>query len=485
MKNDKQALFSWLFDEVYQAKAALKYDIKQTEIRFQKEIMQNWQDTPLQKQSALEFCVALIKLYTELLAIFRANTAIDVTRMSCTYESDPMNCYLKIQQLRQNLFGTLSLQEEAVFISELLFLYKNLKSLLIEQLESGKDTYLPKSIYLKKLIQAATAEEWLLALVEFANEIKGDIICFQNQLANLTKQELLTLQQKLMKQEFIALNNSIFFFKINPGYLYTEAIHPEKLISIKARLKFLYNLIELLQFFSSQLLKQRGLQAEYDYLFHGDEISPGINIDVGSKERGLIVKALKSWRLNYANLRMDASESHLGEIFRAYKFWFNPVSLIDSIMNFYAKVTSNKTNIEEGKNLFLKQLNLIYHQLTTTECLDLYGYFSNKDTNYLMRTLLASYHGHELLSKSLSSLEKEAIFNVYTILYMVMDSLREELKSRYIVTKPYNHNIENKTLTPGRRNLQALQRVINIYCEQALVRTESIEQLFALLENEF
>ncbi|WP_131783610.1 hypothetical protein [Legionella gresilensis] len=483
MKNDKQALFSWLFDEVYQAKASLKYDIKQTEIRFQKEIMQDWQNTPVQKQSALEFCIALIKLYTELLAIFKANTAIEVTPPSYTYENEPLNCYLRIQQLRQKLFeGILSLQEEAVLINELLFFYKNLKSLLIEHLEIGNDTYLPKSIYLKKLIQATATEDWLLALVEFANEIRGDIISFQNQLANLTKDELLILDQKLMKQEFIALNNSIFFFKINPGYLYTEAIHPEKLISIKARLKFLYNLIELLQFFSSQLLKQRGLQAEYDYLFHGDEIPPGINIDVNNKDRDLIVKALKSWRLNYANLRMDTSESQLGEIFRAYKFWFNPVSLIDSIMSFYAKVTSNKTNIE-GKNLFLKQLNLFYHQLTTTECLDLYGYFSNKDTNYLMRTLLASYKGHNLLSRPLSTFEKEAVFNVYTIIYIVMDTLREELKNRHIVTAAYEHNIDNKILTPGRRNLQALQRILEIYCEQPLASSEALEELFAILEN--
>ncbi|MGQ3889773.1 hypothetical protein ACQUW5_12175 [Legionella sp. CNM-1927-20] len=482
MKNDKQALFPWLFDDVYQAKASIKYDIKQTEIRFQKEIMQSWQDTPLQRQSALEFSIALIKLYSELLAILKADTAVKITKVSFAYENDLMNCYLRIQQLRQKLLGIFSLQEEAALISELLFFYRNLKSLLIEPIEIVKDNSLPKSVYLKKLIQANTTEDWLLALVGFANEIGGDIICFQNHLSNLTKDELLILDQKLMKQDFIALNNSIFFFKINPSYLYTEAIHPEKLISIKTRLKFLYNLIELLQYFSSQLLKQRGLKAEYDYLFHGDEIPSGINIDVNSKDQDLIIKALKLWRLNYANLRIDSSESQLGEIFRAYKFWFNPISLIDSIMNFYAKVTSNKTHID-GRKLFLKQLNLFYHQLTTTECLNLYGYFSNKDTNYLMRTLIATYKGQNLLSKPLSNFEKEAVLNVYMILYTVMDTLREELKNRHIVTAAYNHKINDKVLTPGRRNLQALQRILDIYCDHPLKESSCLEELFSKLED--
>ncbi|STX27836.1 Uncharacterised protein [Legionella beliardensis] len=482
MKNDKQALFPWLIDEIYQAKAFIKYDIKQTEIRFHREIMTSWQASSSQKQTAVEFCTALIRLYSELLIVLTSGEPA-TPELHCLHENDLTRCYLKIQHLKLKAAGMLLLEEEVILAKELLFFYKNLNALLLN--ESAQTEIVDcqtKNKFLKKMVQAATPEEWLLALVHFANEIGKDSTSYQIQLNYLNNNELQTLNKMLMYPDFIALNNSIFFFKMNPNYLYSETIHLEKLISVKTRLKLLYNFIELLQRFSSQLLRQRGLQAEHDYLFHGEEIPPGINIEVNSGYQPLIIKALKEWRLHYLHLPNESTRvsGYLGELFRAYKFWFNPVSLIDSVMNFYTQVMHHEGDDEP----FLTQLSLLYQQLTTTECLDLYGYFSNKDTNYLMRTLLASYQGFNLLSTStLSDLEARAVYKVYTTLNLVMNALREELKNRHVVTAAYDHRLEDKILKPGRRNLQALQRILDIYCERPLQENKALEQLFSLLED--
>ncbi|WP_419420089.1 hypothetical protein ACNVED_01980 [Legionella sp. D16C41] len=482
MKNDKQVLFPGLFDEVYQAKAFIKYDIKQTEVRFQKEVMQGWQNSPSQRQSALEFSTALIKLYRELLGILNADNQIKITSLSFQYENNLVSCYIKIQQVKQKLMGILLLKTEIELVAELVFFYQNLKSLLSIPTKALKPVESSKNIFLKKLIQVVTTEEWLLALVKFANETGNNIDYYQEQLSSLSTDDLLIIDKKLMAQDFIALHNSIFFFKINPNELYPQTIHPEKLISVKTRLKFLYHFIELLQYFSSQLLKQRGLRDKHDYLFHGEEIPAGINIQIKSEHKDLIRQAIKTWRLNHLNLFSESVPEQLSEIFRAYKFWFNPISLIDSIMNFYTKANTTKT-LAGSKGLFLNQLNMLYQQLTTTDCLNLYGYFSNKDTNYLMRTLLASYQGYKILPRTLLPAEKEAVLTVYTVLNLVMNTLREELKNRHIVTDPYDHDIKTKTLTPGRRNLQALQRVLDIYCEPSTVQMTNLEQLFAKLEE--
>lgn len=133
---------------------------------------------------------------------------------------------------------------------------------------------------------------------------------------------------------------------------------------------------------------------------------------------------------------------------------------------------------------FYQQMRELYGQLATTDCLDLYGYFANKASCYLMRTLLSIQQNdnHPWLPE-LTEQEKQAINNMYEDLNCVMEALREELVSRNIVTKPYDRHLSGKKISPGQRIRATVIRILSLYSKKMANNNSKLEHLFALLED--
>jgi hypothetical protein len=292
------------------------------------------------------------------------------------------------------------------------------------------------------------------------------------------------LMSRLSQTNHLDMNHAIFFYKLHPERLFKDKLHPEKLISVKTRLMQLYNLIETFHMGLATTLVQKGYAEPQDFLFHGDVLPKGIDIKVDLACRKSIVSAIKLWALPIVGIDDQSCIHQLQEIFRAYKYWFNPSRLIDVIMNLQEKPMKQNPGMLPSDALGKHMLN-VFKSLSTSECLDLYGYFSNKDTNYLMKTLLLAQREQEIswLPK-LDSSKKRALRRVYEALSCVMNVLCILLNERNIETQPYEHYLEDdKQLTPGRRNRQAVIRVIELYQHDDSQYNDKIDDLFKKLES--
>jgi len=220
-----------------------------------------------------------------------------------------------------------------------------------------------------------------------------------------------------------------------------------------------------------------------DYLFHSEELPQSIEIDIGGEGRELIQSIVTSWRVGVLPSRGDDQGlSQLYDMFRAYKFWFNPNRLIDAAMILQQRFANSDRRTAADGSFYQQQMRVLYRQLTTTECLDFYGYFTNKDSNYLLRTLRV-VKSKQVLSwlPALTATEHEVITQISDFLECVLNALRDELAARRITTAPSAHELIDKEFTPGHRNRLAVTRAIALYIKEALATNPNIEQLFNAL----
>lgn len=333
------------------------------------------------------------------------------------------------------------------------------------------------------MLAAQSPLQWFKVLTDYVNEVGEQMGQFTQQLSMLTNECILALHRQLLQKNNMALINTVFYYKTYPEQLYDEPLHPQKIISIKNRLAMLYQFIEYYQKNLFNLLSQRGMPATQDQLFHGEELPAGIFIEADEAYRLLIGEAVKEWRLVQFVVPDEASHTgRLLDVFRAYKFWFNPIRLIDAAMALKNSYLIASTSKQDDMMAFQRQLQIIYQQLSTTACLDLYGYFANKDSSYLMRSLNAVVNdqvvdGFPLLNHA----EKQAVHRVHQSLECLMETLREELDSRMIATAPYDRH-DAMVMKPGRRNLQALYHIVALYQDQPIEENPLLQRLFEQLE---
>lgn len=473
----------WLLKDTCSRKAALKHDIKRLEACFEY-YLSDVKKTGLEVQKSTELCLRLCQQYESYLKGGSSNNTIPV----CSSDHDHVpatwiECHAEIKRLKIKRAQARTIMEETAVMSCLLISYQHFSRLLTSETAVLSQSNLSDAWadVIKPFGEAPTPENWLKALVRFVNQQSGvnrhDCLLH---LSKLNNQDLLALSQVFQVQDCIQIMNAIFFYRLNPQKLFDHTVHAEKLISVKTRLSLLYECIEMLHQSVTQVLTQRGLTALPDYLFHGDELPEGIEIQFNEANRAFIFSAIKA-----SNLNVSVKESHDGmnqvqEIIRAYKFWFNPNRLVDAVMRLNQKQDTSG-QLEAG---LFNHMRHLYQQLATTDCLDLYGYFTNKDTDYFMRTLAAAKSGN-LLSwlPGLNETERQAIEQVYTALEVVMHALRSVLEARYISTEPYNHNKHSKKLTPGRRNRNAVFRVITLYAREKPHDNRTLEHLFQALET--
>lgn len=483
MKDDERKLFPWLVEDADQARATIKYEIKLAETRLQQLAIVDSGDTGDNKY-ATDCCINIIQLYGQLLlACSIDEPCIGNERIS---ENDFSSCYYKIHELKLQLASVISLNHRVLAVQGLIFYYENLESLFLGNKPLKARHQTPGiSRALHELMHASSPEIWLETVVDFAKDVGDNTSLHHAQLVRLNDNELLSIYAFFIQPDYVALINSLFVYKLNPERLYRQLTHPEKLISVKARLDMLHTFIEFIHQSVIQILCQRGIHAEKDYLFHGDEIPQGIGIEEEQEFQELIAVAVKKWRLTqllYAD--ENRTSGRIDEIFRAYKFWFNPDLLIDAVMSLKTELVDNNLCNDDDILQFSSQLRLLYQQISTNQCIDLYGYFANKDSCYLMRTLSASFEGGGIDAMPLlTGCDKLAIRQVYTGLDCVMNALRAELQHRHISTAPYARSNHSKAVIPGRRNLQAVKRILELYHNNTKESNLVLEQLFIEMER--
>lgn len=285
--------------------------------------------------------------------------------------------------------------------------------------------------------------------------------------------------------KFADLVNAIFFYKIHPEQLFADVIHFEKLISVQMRLRVLHYYIESMQQHLYRAALQNGLIPGVDYFLHDEELPQGIMLEVNDEYKQMIQTAIKGLKLNANPMPAKrVAVDCLYDLSRAYKFWFNPSRLIDAVMVLQQNLLSDVQGQERNWMLLQDKMKALYSQLTTGECLDLYGYFANNDTRYLLYTFCHIFQGGTFdWLPPLNHEEKIAVVDVFDILRCVMEALRIELRNRQLLAEPYSYDLAKPNMEIDQRNRNAVFRVIKIYKRIHGTSGDVIEQLFQSMEQ--
>lgn len=476
--------FPWLVDNTCRNKALIKFDIRQLEAKLHSQLNRGGLSARNHEQ-ILSLCSQLHIRYADFLLIIAPD--IDCPKSDYIVAKDEhfSQCYAQLCEHKKQVAQVILIKDEVSAVLGVWHYYKKLEMLL----QRGIEIAIPRNQneldeQFKRMMLEKKPEAWLQVFINFANTVGENSIALTSQFAKLDDEQFTKFNELIASPEFVSLFNTILFYKINPCNLYDFSMHPEKMISVINRLTTLYHFIEFFQQSLLRGLMQRGINNGYDYLFHGDELPDGIIVEADEQYREVIIEAIKHWQVMHI---IDSDESlcrgRLVEIFRAYKFWFNPNRLIDAVVSLEQDFSINLSG-QDGHELFNQRMHLIYQQLSTTECLDLYGYFANKDSRYLMRSLQAASLGHQIVNfPMLKPAEQAKVRQIYTVLECVMNSLRRELECRSISTVPYERDFKAKVIRPGRRNLQALCRILSLYGDNSAEENQRLNALFKEVEG--
>lgn len=479
-------LSHWFVKDDYRAKAQIKYELKHLESRLH-QYLDVHSEPVYCPEEVSSLCRTLVSRYMDYLKLIHPSGNVDFIELSEQVKT--MNWHERhdlIVCLKQQLSKTTSLEEETKLITEIASHYHQCT-------QSGSPLLSPEQGFvsqqpapeLLQLFHHNDSNHWLSELVTLWNQnhIWGmePSLLFRDW--GIT--DLRSALDFFADAAFVNLANSIFFYKLYPDKLFDELIHPEKLVSIRMRLGLIHQTIELLQRQLYSTALQHGLKPGIDFLFHGDELPQGIMIEVNQEFRVNIQFAVKSLKI-----KVTAENEHqtiierLHDLGRAYKFWFNPNRLIDAVMVLQQRLTSDCIDDIKQVSAFQQEMLLLYRQLTTTDCLNLYGYFANNDSRYLLYTLFTIVHDKPIdWLPELNIAEKKAIASVFQALQCVMEALRMELKNRHVTTEPYVYDLAKPYLQAGRRNRDAVFRIIAIYGRETVTMSDTIEKLFGFVED--
>ncbi|TAL63100.1 MAG: hypothetical protein EPN84_05475 [Legionella sp.] len=485
MTHNTTILSKWFVTDKNRAKAKIKYELDQLESQLNQfaKIYRNLKETPPQVTSLCELLAHHYLEYAKLIndkstpAILDSTEAMD--KLHWAHRLD------KIATLRINLSQSTTDQESLIFLEQLVAQYQQFNTLATKQNSIKTWESQPLLNELDKLFHEENLQQWLEILVNFLNRHHTVPI----DLGLLFQHWSLEQQQFVLKlfsdPKWMDLINAIFFYKLYPDQLFKEFIHPEKLVSLRARLGILHRFIEMLQQQLHHCAKQYGLKPGIDYLFHGDELPQGIMIEVDELSREIIQAAVKKVQIQFTSEdELQVTLERLHDLAYAYKFWFNPNRLIDAVMVLQQRLVKASLREPNALEIFQQEMVALYSHLTTTECLNLYGYFANNDSRYLLYTLYGIIQGSVLdWLPPLTEREKKTIHSVFQALQCVMEALRDCLKARHVNTEPYIYDLGKEVIKTGRRNQEAVFRIIAIYGDDGVTTSDHIEKLFSFVEE--
>lgn len=487
MTQNISVLSRWFITDDNRAKAVIKYELRRLESRLN--LLLNIDgEFGCCPDEVNALCTILSHGYLEYLNLISVNSHPTGDALCCTQQFISWSEDLKlIARLKQQLSISVRLEEEKKLIAEIAALYNRCTQYTESVLQSRKIPADSQGIIdeLNSLFKQSTLQSWLLALVHLWNLNKDLYVEPSLLFHDWSPQQKQTALDFFSKTDLVNLVNAIFFYKLYPDRLFNELIHPEKLISVRMRLGVLHEYIELLQSQLMQSMLQSGIKPGVDLLFHSDNLPQGIMIDVNEECRELVQLAIKQLKVKCTPEKEELMALEcLHDLVQAYKYWFNPNRLIDAVMVLRLRLTKKERPEEDNSLIFQREMLLLYQQLTTTESLDLYGYFTNNDSRYLLYTLFSIIQGKQLeWLPCLNAAEKNTIEYVFKALQSVMEALRIELKNRHVNTEPYVYDLEKQHVQAGRRNRDAVLRIIAIYTRETTGIRHSVERLFSMMEK--
>ncbi len=466
---------NWLVCDAARTKATIKYQLNHLKQQLHV-LISDVSRLKKHFSDAKCLCEAIANKYLEYLQI---QGEVELNERSPAVEIFSSGHFVSILSIEQQLQQTFQSDMRNDLIKKLISLYRQANSIDFFTLESQANQY---AKHLKQLFNPNTRDKWLLGLIDFWNQHEKTGI----DLGIIFQHWSISQQQAVLafftNPNFIELVSAIFFYKIYPEKLFSTITPPEKLVSVRMRLGVLYYYIELMQQQLYSVALQSGLRPGIDHLLHGDDLPHGITLDINEGYKEVIQIAIKKLKINFS--LQNKKHENLDLIYdlkKAYKFWFSPHRLIDTVMLLRRNLIPEQATSMEFKQEMLGLLA----QLPTSDCLDLYGYFANNDSRYLLFTFFFIKEGGAFdWLPTLNSLEQKIIHDIFDALCSVMDSLRVELKNRRIITKPYAYKQVKQNVQIGHRNRDAVLRVLAIYGIQSIyMDDEEIEQLFRIVEE--
>lgn len=467
--------FSWLIEEANYQKAGLRYAIKHHETQLCRLL---WaQEKRIEINAVLAVCRLIISCYETLRqSIQNQNSA---ARIQYALAIDKEACYDKITQLQLQLCWQSMNFDENNVIHELIFYYRNFYTLLSAEGEQDLNHCDNKiDSALTEILSSKTAENWLHAIVTFACHLGENFAVHHSQLLMLSDKECLHLYHQFSQVENMGLLQSLYQLHKQEKIAHVESFNKSDELNLRRKLNLLYLFIKQMHKTIIQSLQQHGFNPLYDSLFSVCGVSKE---PVSVQTELLLIQLVDRWNITSFTFADDNMQrQQLAGLLKAYKYWFNPNMLIDATMHLYQRYALG----QEEPN-FSQQLIYLYQHLLTSECQDLYGYFSNNDTRYMMRTLYAAGKGITIRGlPDLNNKQRTTVMVVHDALKTIMLTLLEELKNRHFYWASYSEYPNNTILRPGGRILQAIMRITSLYnLESEQHENRTLEQLFAQLNR--
>lgn len=487
MRNDLP-LFNWLITRVDHAKAQLKYDIKRLHIQLDTLML----EPPLTELVCAELATIsqrLVEQYVRYVQLISTEHSLKFAASTQPPVSKTLQqCYSESLLIRQQLVCNPAPQDTILLINNLIVLYQYISLKYTTGKTSAIQT-LPSDPQLigdfHALFNHDDLRSWLYALVTFGNNYNANQLDYSQLFLPWQEIHYQRALAFFAQEQFINLANALFFYKLYPDKLLQTNIHPEKMVSIRMRVALLHEYIEQLQRQLCMAALQHNLHPGIDYLFHGNELPQGIMLEVDETFNVLIQQAIKHLKVtNSSDSGQQITHERLLDLGLAYKFWFNPNRLIDAVMVLQNRLGKYMPEGPPDLHLFQHEMVALYHHLTTTECLDLYGHFANNNSRYLLYTLYSIVVGRTFTWLSpLTEEQQQAIEHVFQALHCVMESLRIELENRHVHTEPYVDNLYKNNINPGRRNRDVVARILLIYVDEPNGINQSIDSLFNDIEQ--
>lgn len=330
-----------------------------------------------------------------------------------------------------------------------------------------------------QLFASSNITFWLRGLIDWYNQNPQSEIAIKRLVRDWTISQQQHAVDFFNLPQCIHLINAVFFLKIHPEQLFDNTIYPEHFISLCSKLELLHQSIILVKNEVYQWAEQNGIKLPIDRLLHNADLPHGVTMDISEQDKQLIREAIIQVKITHHRVN-DLKIESVRSLLHAYKFWFNPCRLIDTVLLLQYLVSQQSIETQD----FLVSMLPLYQQLTTTECLDLYGYFSNKDTQHLLQAFYLALHAPQSLPwLNISSTKDIQLFNnVFSALKDVIEGLRLELKNRAITTDPYVYEHKKTSGDIRKRNRNALFRVLTIYSSADERTIQDLEQLFLSVE---
>ena len=468
-----------LLTEPLRTKATLKYEVRTLESDLASLVPVS-KNTPAPcSLEVARLCYVLANKYLDYLALmdcsFSTSFCLSLDFDECT---SWIEHYHSVLRLRMQL-SQVTAEAEIKVLLDLASLYFYINQSYLERPNSSANSNQAKEEPLYQLFSSGDLKYWFLGLVNYWNQQPKKInVVYSFQKWSCEEQKFAL--DFFASAECIHLINALFFYKLAPEQL-EENIHPEKMISVQQKLETLHSgLLEL----RKQLFKDltQDIEPGVDFLCTSKELlPPGIKFEIASPYISLIHEALKLFK---GNIQFSVSKinniSAISNFTKAYSFGFNPGLVVDTVMLLRQSYTI------DDDSLFEQEIRALLQQSSTMECLNLYGYFANKDTCYFLHTFVLVLSESHVVNwlPVLNTGQRELIKKCYSSLKLIMENLRGQLNSRAIHPDPYQYLPSTKKIIIRQRNQLAILRMLEVYSnEKPKIKRSDLEHLFLSLED--